>query len=167
VAGGTPVTLADGQVWALANPTYCPRPDGLTSPLVDRALDRLVDGTILDQKVSLCDVWDAARRLLGANYHLTDDEIAELLGVRPGPESESLAEAVFEALLGARGSEKSFTAWVRATLLANGLNREGIPAADLPNVLEVLVATNRTIPFSKFADACQILSERARLDALL
>ncbi|MCA1684592.1 MAG: hypothetical protein LC745_01120 [Planctomycetia bacterium] len=40
-ADGTPVALADGQLWLLANPTYRPRSAGLTRPQVDQTLDRI------------------------------------------------------------------------------------------------------------------------------
>ena len=166
-ATGSPVTLADGQPWLLANPTYRPRPEGLTQPLVDQTLDRIFECAVLGDRLSLCDLWAAARRLLEPNYELSGAEMARLLSVSEGPESRALAGHLLDALFTPDAAEKTYTAWVRASLLANGLGREDLPARDLVNVLAILVATNRTIPLSKFADACRLLDERARLETLI
>lgn len=166
-AEGTPAGLADGQLWLLANPTYRPRPGGLTRPPVDPALDRIFECAVLGERLSLCDLWAAARALLLANYALSEDEAARLLSVSEGPESRALAGHVLDALFASDGAGKTYTAWARASLLANGLGRQEVPAGDLVNVLAILVATNRTIPLSKFADACRLLDERARLETLI
>jgi hypothetical protein len=105
--------------------------------------------------------------LLTANYDLTDDEAARLLSVDDGAGLRVLAGEVLGSLFCADRVEKSYTAWVRASLISNGLSREEVPACDLINVLAVLVATNRTIPLSKFAEACRLLDEQARLEALI
>ena len=52
---------------------------------------------------------------------------------------------------GRASAEKTYTAWVRASLIANGLSQARVSAGDLVNVLAILVATNRTIPLPKFA----------------
>jgi hypothetical protein len=166
-AQGAPVRLADGQHWLLASPTFRPRPEGLTQPQIDCSLDRIFDSAVLGDGLDLGDLWGVARELLRANYDLTDDEIAGLLSVAPGPESRTLAAGVVQALFGPDQGEKSYSRWVRASLIAGGLAGEEIPARDLPNVLAILVATNRTIPLSRFADACRLADERARLEALI
>lgn len=166
-ASGAPVRLADGQTWLLASPLYRPRPESLTCPPVDLPLDRIFEGAVLNEGLSLCDLWEAARGLLKANYELADEEIAHLLSVSPGPESRALAAEVLDALFGIDRAEKTYSAWVRASLLANGLGREDVPAPDLLNVLAILVATDRTIPLSQFADACRLVDERARLETLI
>ena len=166
-ANGVPVVLSDGQPWLLATPEFRPRPEGLTIPLVDRALDAIFESAVLSESLSLCDLWDVARRLLKANYDLSDDEMADLLGVAPGAEGQELAARILDAVFGVDGSGKTYTAWVRASLIANGLSRADISARDLPNVLAVLVATNRTVPLSRFADACRLMDERARLESLI
>ncbi len=166
-AAGIPVTLADGQPWLLAHPAYRLRPEGLTRPQVDQALDRIFECAVLGERLSLRDLWAAARELLAANYDLSAEEMAGLLSVSEGPESQALAANVLDALFAPDGAEKSYTAWVRASLLANGLGHDDLPARDLVNVLAILVATNRTIPLSKFADACRLLDERARLETLI
>ena len=164
---GTPVTLADGQQWMMANPTYCPRPEGLTQPPVDRPLDAIFECSVLNTNLPFSGFCDVARRLLAANYELTEDELSQLLSVPPGAESRALAEDVLNALFGADRGEKTYTNWVRASLLANGLSDSGIPAQDLVHVLTILVATNRTIPLSAFADACRLADTRARLETLI
>lgn len=166
-AAGAAIRLADGRPWLLASPTFRPRPEGLTRPQVDQPLDRVFDCAALGEGLDLADVWAAARELLRANYDLTDDELAGLLSVAPGSESRELAAEVVRALFGPDRGEKTYTRWVRASLIAGGLGGAEIPAEDLPNVLAVLVATNRTIPLSRFADACRLADERARLEALV
>ncbi len=166
-AEGTPVILADGQPWLLANPTYRPGPGSLTRPGVDPILDKIFECTVLGERLPLEDLLMAARELLESNYALSDDEMSGLLSVSEGPESRALAGHVLDALFAPDGAEKTYTAWVRASLIANGLSRAEISARDLIHVLAVLVATNRTIPLSKFADACRLLDERARLETLI
>jgi hypothetical protein len=166
-ATGTPAVLADGQTWLLANPVYRAGLGTLTEPAVDGPLDRAFESAVLNEGLSLCDVWLAGRALLRANYELSDGEVARLLTVSPGENSRSLANAVLEALLGSERRERTYTAWVRASLLANGLGMAEIPAADITNVLAILAATNRTIPLSRFADACRVMDERARLETLI
>ena len=166
-AEGTPVTLADGQFWLLANPTYCPRSEGLTRPQVDQPLDRIFECTVFGERLSAEDLLKVARELLKANYEVSDEESARLVNVAPGLESRALAGHVLDAMFGADHPEKTYTSWVRASLVANGLSRAEVAARDLVNVLAILVATNRTIPLSKFADACRLLDERARLETLI
>jgi hypothetical protein len=166
-ADGVPVRLADGQLWLLAVPTYRARSGGLTRPPVDQPLDRIFEAVVLDEGLNWADLWAAARELLRANYELRDDELAQLLSVSPGPEGQALAADVVRALFGPDQGERTYTRWVRASLLANGIGDVEISAHDLLNVLAVLVATNRSVPLSKFADACRLLEERARLETLI
>ena len=166
---GIPVTLSDGLRRYLAEPTFRANAPTLTTPDVDLALDALFDDLIVRRSASLRDVWSAARTLLLANYDLDDTQVAELLRVQEGGEeyARDLAGKVVEALLGSDAHANSYTAWVRASLLANGLGEAEIPARDLPNVLAVLVATQRTIPLAEFADACRCAQESSRLETLL
>lgn len=166
-ATGVPVELADGQTWILASPVYHARPGSLTEPPVDEAVDRIFESTLLNGNVSVCDVLGVARALLKANYDLSDDEVARVLSVSPGGECRTLAGAVQDALFGPDTASKTYTDWVRASLYANGLTEAAIPARDVVNTLAILAATNRTIPLSRFADACRLLDERARLEALV
>jgi hypothetical protein len=166
-ASGTPVTLADGHRWLLANPTYRPRPEGLTQPLVDQPVDAIFECSVLNTSLPFSGICELARRLLKANYELTDDEVSQLLSVPAGAESGALAEGILTAVFGADQGEKTYTSWVRASLLAGGLSDVEISARDLAHVLAILVATNRTIPLSAFADACRLADTRARLETLI
>jgi hypothetical protein len=166
-ANGVPVALADGQTWLLASPVYRAGADSLTEPPLDSVIDRVFESTLVSGSVSVCDLWEAARALLRANYDLSDDEIAGLLGVSPGRDCTALADVVLEAVFGSDLRGKTYTDWVRASLFANGLSPAQIPARDIVNTLAILAATNRTVPLSKFADACRLLDERARLETLV
>ncbi len=166
---GIPVTLSDGRRRYLAEPTFRAQAPTLTTPDVDFALDAIFDDLVVRRSASLRDVWSAARTLLLANYDLDDDQVAELLRIEEGGEQSArmLAGSVVEALLGSDAHANSYTAWVRASLLANGLGETEIPARDLPSVLAVLVATQRTIPLTEFADACRCAQESSQLETLL
>jgi hypothetical protein len=166
-ARGTPITLADAQTWLLASPSYRVSGDGLTTPCIDSALDRIFESTILKEGLNLADLWEVASELLKENYWLTTSEIGELLSVSPGIESQSLARSILDALFASDRSERSYTAWVRASLLANGLSETKVPAQDLLNLLTILVATNRTIPLPKFVDTCRLLEERSHLETII
>jgi hypothetical protein len=166
-ANGTPVTLADGRLWMLANPTYQARPEGLTQPRVDQSLDRIFECSILNKKMPVSVILEIARQLLKANYDLSEAEISKLLSLVPGAETRDFADVVLSALFGTDRSEKTYTSWVRASLIANGLAHAEIPAQDLANVVAILAATNRTIPLAAFADACLVADTRTRLEGLI
>jgi hypothetical protein len=166
-AAGTPVRLSDGDRWLLANPAFSARGEDTTSPCGDKQINRIFECVVLGEDLDLTDIWAAARELLLKNYELSEAELSELLSTSPGPESRELASSTVEAMFGSVDDEKGYCHWVRASLLANGLGNCLLSAQDLPNVLAVLVATNRTIPLSKFADACRLLDERARLGGLI
>jgi hypothetical protein len=135
--------------------------------LIDQYLDKLFEGFVSGDGVDVCDVWGVARELLKVNYDLTDDEIIDLLEVAPGPESQRLLSEVLNVSGGGAARPRTYTAWVRASLLANGLADEPIPAVDLANVMTILIATNRTIPLTQFADACRLREVQTRLEALV
>lgn len=164
---GTPITLANGQTWMLANPSFQPSRDRLTAPCIDSPLDRIFESTVFKEGLNLTDLWEVAIELLNENYELTTSEVSELLSVSPGAESQALACAILDALFASDRSERSYTAWVRASLLANGLSEAKVPANDLLNLLTILVATNRTIPLSRFVDACRVFEERSQLETLI
>lgn len=166
-ASGLPVRLADGAPWLLAVPRYRPSGGSLTVPDVDAEIDRLFERSALCGEVELVDVWSAARTLLLANYDLTDDEFAELADVAPGDEARELSATVLEALFGPTEAVRSYSDWVRASLLANGIAPASIRPPDLANVLAILVATDRTIPASRYIDASRAAEEQATLETLI
>jgi hypothetical protein len=139
----------------------------LTTPNVDREIDRFHEQIVLGDDLSLVDLFAVARTLLLVNYELGDDEVADLIEVEPGEEAEELARAVLEALFGPDQRVNSYVDWVRASLLANGLAPTAIPASALHDVLAILMATNRTVPPSQFIDACRAARNRDSLERLV
>ena len=166
-ASGTPVVLADGNEWLLAIPSYLARSRELTSPGIDSPLDRVFDCLVLGEGVSLCDVWEIAGALLRHNYDLSDEDLEQLLSVAPGTEARRLTSSVLDVALGSERHPRSYCRWVRASLLVSGLGETAISSEDLPDVLAVLVASNRTVPVSQFVDACKVANERASLEFLV
>ncbi len=164
---GSPLRLADGQTWILATPSF--RADGrsLTSPPADRPLDRIFEHLALHGSVLLVDVWEAAIPLLRANYDLDDEEMADLLSVAPGEESREFVDSILDHLFGTKPAGRSYSDWVRASLWANGLEKSEISAAALSGVLAVLLVTGRTIPASRFVDACRAACARSSLETLI
>jgi hypothetical protein len=166
-ATGQPIVLADGQTWLIAHPVFVAEGASLTCPSIDDSLDRIFESAVLNEGISLSDLWKAAIELLRVNYDLNDDELSSLLSVSPGVEAEQLASGVLDAISGVGPAERTYSAWARASLIANGLGSTRIRMRDLSNVLAILVATNRTIPLSRFADACRLQTERMRLETLI
>ena len=166
-ASGSPVILADGAAWLLASPVFQPRGEGLTRPLVDQPLDNLFENAIRGKDLGLCDLFEICKELLFVNYVPSPDELVDLLEFAPGAESRQFVESVIAALFGSGDQARAYTQWIRASLLVNGIGSQEIPARDILDVMAILVATNRTVPLSKFAEACRELDETARLDILI
>jgi hypothetical protein len=166
-AEGLPVRLADGRHWLLAIPRYLANGESLTLPDVDESIDCLFEQSVLSGEVSIADIAEVARTLLLANYDLDDEEFAELASLAPGEESRAFAAAVLEALFGPSQAVRSYSDWVRASLLANGVVASAIRPGDLANVLSILVATKRTIPAPQFIDASRAAEEQASLESLI
>lgn len=155
-ARGTPARLADGDEWLFAHPFD-----------VDGPIDRIFDRLTLGDRLPLADVWEAARALLLANYDLDDAELADLLEVGGEAEARVLADSVLDALFGPSPPSRSYSDWVCASMRANGLDPRGFSAAGLADVLNILVATGRTVPLAEFADACRAARQQALLDTLI
>jgi hypothetical protein len=166
-ANGRPIRLSDGKHWLLATPTYCARGGALTRPTVDQPLDRLFDRIALSDGFVIEDIWEIAKALLSDNYTLSTADATQLLTLSNPAELRVLIASVLAALFGSDDTEKTYTDWIRATLIANGLDSAEISTHDLPNVLAILVATHRTVPLSRFADTCSAANERTSLDTLV
>jgi hypothetical protein len=166
-ADGRPIRLADGANWLLATPIYSPVASSLTKPDVDRPLNRLIDAITLGEPFALEDIWEVARALLKHNYTVTDDELQFLLTLSNDSPSKSLVCSVLEALFGPADAAKTYTDWVRGSLIANGLRSVDLSTHDLSNVLAILVATNRTVPLHTFADIGVSATQRRALDTLV
>ena len=139
-------TLADGQPWLLAEPTFRASAGPLTNPDVDSALDRFHERIVLGDDLPLDDLLGVARTLLLANYELSELEVGELLDVDAEWEAEALARGISEALFGPEQRDRHYTDWVRASFLSNGLATTDVPASAVHDVLTVLLATGRTVP---------------------
>jgi hypothetical protein len=151
---GTPVTLAGGGTWVLA--------DLGLSRLLDGVRDRAFDDMVVTSKVAMGDVCQAAWMMLLANYELTGGEIAALLtAADPGP----LKEAVLDAMFGPESPRRTYSSWARASLIANGLDPADVRADDLPHVLATLVQTGRAVPMSKYIESVEAMAERKRIAA--
>lgn len=166
-AVGVPIRLADGEHWLLARPVFSAKADGLTRPHVDDPLNRLFDRIVTGESIPMQDVFFLASRLLRQNYRLDESELEALLTASPGRECQTFLEAVTTAVFGDENVGRNYTDWVRASLIANGLQHVDIPADDLPNVMAILVATNRTVPASNFIDACLESQAHADLESLV
>jgi hypothetical protein len=139
----------------------------LTEPRLDGPVDSLFNQLAHNAHPAIEDIWEAARLLLRVNYDLSDEEVAILLSVAPGQECHDLMNSVLDVLFGPEEGERSYTDWIRASLLANGLTLVEIRANDLPNVMALLVATNRTVPIDMFVDTCRAASSCRALEALI
>jgi hypothetical protein len=166
-AWGRQVRLADGEIWMLAEPVFRPTLARLTTPDVDLEIDRFHEQIILGDDVLLADILAVARTLLLVNYELSNEEVADLLAVEDGPEAETLAKDVLESLFGPDQRVRSYSDWVRASLMANGLAHSEIPASAINDVLTILMATNRTVAPSQFIDACRAAQDRDSLERLV
>lgn len=166
-ARGIPATLADGQAWLLAEPTFRPKSGPLTTPDVDPAVDRFYERIVLGDDLPLDDLLGVARALLLANYDLADDEAETLLEVDAAGEAEALARSVSEALFGPEHRVRNYSDWVRASLLGNGLIAAEVPASALNDVLTLLLATGRTVPPAQFIDACRAAQDRESRERLV
>lgn len=132
-AVGTPVELADGRTWLLAE--HPPELGGVWDTLYNDAVAR---GSYVEEQIRT-----AALHLLLANYDLSAEEAFALtLGAPIRP----LVEAVEHALWGPGRITYDYSDWVLASLYANGIDPDRVPPAVLPTVLELLVAMKRTLP---------------------
>jgi hypothetical protein len=152
-AAGTPVVLADGREWLLA--------DGGLGNALDEVRDRIDDAARLTGEVDMGDVREAAFSLLLDNYELTGPEAAGLI---LGADGQKLTDAVGAALFGATG-RRTYTLWAASALLANGLDPATIPGPMRWHVLDHLVATRRAIPATDFIDSAVAAPRLAALRA--
>jgi hypothetical protein len=152
-AAGTPIVLADGEEWLLADGGLCNELDDLR--------DHLDDEARLTGEASSAEVNEAAFVLLRANYELSGPEAAGLI---LGADGQRLSDAVGAALFGAAG-RRTYTLWAASALLANGLDPATIPGPMRRHVLDHLVASGRAIPATKFIDSAAAAPRLAAMRA--
>ena len=160
------MTLSDGAAWLLAPLSICHEENSTTSSLNSR-IDKVFEDQIENNNISVDDIIYICIKLLQHNYDLYNCEIIQLLNLPVGEELDSLAEVVVGILFGFSCSRRSYTRWVRASLLANGLADGEYNTDDLHDVLLILLATNRTVPLAQFADVCKEALTKANLDSIV
>jgi hypothetical protein len=151
-ATGTPAVLADGREWLLA--------DGGLCNVLDAIRDRIDDEARLRGEVDMADVRQAAFLLLRANYVLSEGEAASLL---LGAEPQPLTDAVSRALFGEPNPRRTFTVWAASSLLANGIDPASVPGPLRQHVLDILVASRRTVPAGEFIESAEAARRRAAI----
>ena len=164
-ASGTPILLGDGRTWLMPSPSYVAGYSSLSKPDIDQHLDNCFDAAINQAMIGWRDLFGAARELLKVNYFVTDEELMGLFTFEAAA-AKTFASTFMDIMFGPEDPDKTRTLWIRATLLANGLGGLLILPEDLQNVLDILVATKRTIPLEQFADACLDAAERRSLAML-
>jgi hypothetical protein len=152
-ATGLPCTIA-GHVWVL--PDYVPEPAAVW--------DAVYDQNALAGRYDHGDLRACAVRLLLTNYDLAPDDAVELVW---SCDLAELVPPVELALFGPEPAYRSWSSWVRTSLLANGLSLRTVPAADLRGVLDQLVATGRAVPAEKWISAAEYRAYRTNLDDLV
>lgn len=147
---GTPLEI-DGQAWLLADVIPVAGGD---------VWDRLYDQNCLTRRYEPGDLQLAAAKLLWANYHLTADEGVGLILAVP---VRDLVEPVELALFGPDKPLRTYSEWVRSSLICAGIDPRMVPPGDLRAVLEQLVATGRCLPQHQFVSAAVASVKRRRM----
>lgn len=155
-AFGTPVVLADGNTWLLAD-------GGLMNDL-DPLRDKLDDDARLLGSVSLTDVAEMAAQLLVANYDLTIREVFTLLG---GAIDQKLADAVHLAVFGPNtdSGRRTYSDWAASALIANGIDPDRVPSRLMPLVLGHLERGGRVIPKGEYIESAEAARKLAGIRA--
>jgi hypothetical protein len=108
----------------------------------------------------------AAFHILWANYAVTADEGAALVLGMPLAE---LVEAVQTAMYGIEkehySSARTFTQWLRFSLLANGLDPDRMAPWDRRPMVHYHVACGLALPAANWIGSAAALARRARNDA--
>jgi hypothetical protein len=153
---GIPVVFGDGQTWMI--PRF-----GLAKGLTSMR-DEVFESLLIKRSISHADVRAAAYYGLAVNYDLSDTEIREIIqATDPG----TIAEVICESLIPLEPARRTFTAWARSALLANGLMPSEVPAEDLPHVLDQLVRTGRAVKLADYTDVGRGVAARANLIDML
>lgn len=166
------VTLGDGQAWCFPKPILAVSRKGSDlDDLLDRAGERL-DFTVGHMRSMV----GLASELLCRNYDLSDDECGDLLSFDMNdPANVARWRTINLVILGATPDgdsiPRTFSRWVKVTLLANGINAD-MEVGDAIDVAYYLLALNtefsrRAVPPSHYCDASARASAEAELDELI
>ena len=166
-ASGAPIRLSNDEEWLFSKLSVTQFPESLTTPRIDAELDSIFESLTLDGNVKLKDLWLIGRLLIQANYVLTNEEVSFLFELKPGTETQEFAAKILDLVLILRIKTRTFIDWIRASLIANSISPSLLTFRDLPHVLDILVATKRTIPLTEFADVCLHAQQCVNLDSLV
>lgn len=136
---GEPLDCGESGTWIL--------PRAATAREFDVIRDRLFDDMAGSASVGLTDIFLAAWSLIQKHYDLTGMEATQLLA---RAERSTLCDTVVDVLLVPDDPPRRYGDWVRASLVANGLDPATIAADDLPHVLFTLEKTGRCVPLGEF-----------------
>ncbi len=152
-ARGTAV-VAGGEVWILAD--YLPVPEPVC--------DALYDDNALAGRYDESHLLVAAVRLLLACHDVPVETAAD---VAASADRRAVVAAVEAAMLGPEETHRTWSGWVTASLWSNGIDPDSVPPADRREVLDMLVATGRALPASKWVSSAEAAKVRADLMALV
>jgi hypothetical protein len=159
---GTPIEIG-GTTWLLAD--YV--------PLLGAVWNRLFDQAVIDGRYEPDDVHKAAMHLLIENYRLSASECAVLLLAAPlgsaDEEHPGLVAAVERAMFGEDQEQyrscRTYSQWMRLSLLANGLDPEKVPARDRRPLVLYLVAAGKAAPPELWVGSAATAFRRAKGEA--
>ena len=152
-ARGYPIKIGEAE-WLL--------PDALCAHSLDDLRDRMFDSSARTHTIQKHDVRIAGMVLLQFNYDLSMGEAADLV---QSVEIKELADAVWAALIAPQTNDKNrtYSEWIRASLAANGLKPKEIAPELVAGVLEILVATGRTMPAAEFSTIAKYAAQRTAI----
>jgi hypothetical protein len=151
-ADGTAVLLGDNQHWLI--------PSSVHATFLNGHRDRMYEQMLSRGSVAMTDIHAVAWTLLNVNYALTPEEAFTLIR---STDNSALTDAVCNSLLGEDDPVRSYSNWVRSSLLCNGIKPEDISPADLPHVLHQLVNTSRAQPIEEYTHIARALEKRRGL----
>ena len=141
----------EGKTWTLARPGLAVDQD------LAAILNQIHDSAVIRSSIPVRETRSLAFYLLVENYRLVPDEARRIVWQA---DPTRLAQAVYEAVI-PPPIRRTYTAWARSALLANGLVPEKVPPDDLANVLRHLVETERAISREDFTEAGEAAQVRA------
>ncbi len=163
---GVPCPMADGRIWKLARA-------GLAGSAIELR-DDLFDTLAAEEHATREDTICAVHWGLIHNYDVSTEEVWELIGDREGYRLDGVyrvedqgplkpIDAIIAAMVPtAEICEFRYTDWLRASLIANGLDPAAIPPDDIPGVILTLIGTGRALPPERMIASARHGADRAR-----
>lgn len=136
-----------GRTIRLAEATWS-IPYAVYARAYDQIRDRMYESIAGRGTVARADIVICAHSLLCLQYDLSEEEVHALLGpVDP----TDLTEAVLACLMGEDDPLRSYSNWVRTSLIINNLDPDKIHPTELPVVMFQLEALGRIVPLQSFS----------------